>query len=253
MMQTSPRFAITMALAGASLLSLVAMSAWCQEQPKGPSLSVEEAIQALNSPNAVLQTQAAKVLVESGANAKPAIPIIIEILSRGEPVVRTELLFVLIELGPDAQEAVPVLIKLAASSDFHARYLTARALGGIGPAAQPGVPVLLNLLRDEVTSVRRRAAEALGNLGPEVAPEAVPLLITAMRDPLDPVREQAVLALGKFGELGKIVLPALQEAATSDASTVQSEAALSLWRLTTEPPGTSRSHNSPRGDHCHRR
>jgi hypothetical protein len=85
-----------------------------------------------------------------------------------------------------------------------------------------------------VTSVRRRAVEALGNLGPEVAPEAIQPLLLAMKDPRDAVREQAVLAVGKYGEAGKAALPALREAAMSDASSVRPEAALSIWRLTKE-------------------
>jgi HEAT repeat protein len=204
------RFAFTPTLALHVLLWFCAPAAWCQEQPRQSSMTVEEAIQALNSPRAIEQEKAAIALVKAGAKAKPAVPVIIDILNREWPDVRTDVLFILLELGPDAQDAVPVLIQVAGSANFHARYLTARVLGAMGPPSKPAVPVLIKMVSDEVTSVRRRAVEALGNLGPEVAPEAIQPLLLTMKDPRDAVREQAVLAVGKYGEAGKAALPALR-------------------------------------------
>ena len=215
-----------------ALLWACAPAARCQEQPKQPSMTVEEAIQALSSPQPKMQEDAAIALYKAGAKAKPAVPVIIDIFNREWPDVRGDLLFVLLEIGPDAQDAVPVLIKVAGSSDFHVRYLTARVLGAIGPPSQPAVPVLIKLLSDEVASVRRRAAEALGNLGPEVAPDAIQPLIKTVKDSAHVVRVEAILALGKFGEIGKAALPMLQEVATSEESSERAQATMSIWRLT---------------------
>ena len=85
MTDPSPRLAARTALTriGTSLLSLISVSAWCQEQPTKPLMSVEEAIQGLNSPSAEVQYEAAFALSKSGAKAKPAVPAIVEILNRG--------------------------------------------------------------------------------------------------------------------------------------------------------------------------
>ena len=167
MTQPSPRLAARTALAriGTSLLSLLCVSAWCQEPPKKPLMSVEEAILALDSPNAQVQYEAAFALAKSGAKAKPAVPTIVEILNRGGEDVRPDLLWVLVALGPDAQEAVPALIKTAESPNFHARYITAsrvgpnrarRSAGSSGPAEDA------RGRRHVRASARRRSARELG-------------------------------------------------------------------------------------------
>jgi HEAT repeat protein len=216
------------------LIWAASATTWSQQESakKKPSMTVEAAIKALDSPRALMQEQAAIALVEAGPAAKPAVPTIIKILQREWPEVRTDLLWVLIELGPAAEDSVPILIKVSESTNFHARYLSCRALGKMGEAAKPAVPILIKLLRDDVTSVRRRAAEALGRLGDKVAPEAVEPLMIAMDDWLHPVREEAVLALGNFGALAKPALPKLKKAAASKKSSVRPEAALSFWKLT---------------------
>ena len=83
-------------------------------------MTVEEAIAALNAPEATTQDRAAKTLWEAGPGAKDAVPAIIAVLNQEWPEVRTDLLFVLFAIGPEAKDAVPTLIRVSGSVDFHA-------------------------------------------------------------------------------------------------------------------------------------
>lgn len=205
-----------------------------QEPPKPPAMTVPEAIAALNAPQALTQQQAAITLVEAGAKAKDAVPVVIDILQREWPDVNTDLLFVLLAIGPDAKEALPVLIKVSGSENFHARYLACRVLGKLGESAKPAVPTLIDRLGDEIPSVRRLAAEALGLLGPKVAPEAAEPLFRTMDDRLVPVRENAILALANFGPLAEPAIPKLRTIMLDRNSTLRAAACLTVWKVTND-------------------
>ncbi len=205
------------------------------DRPELPTLTVEEAIKAIQSPDPHEIYRGAQTLVLSEGAAKKALSTMIEVLDK-QPLDGPEhLLHVLVHLGPDAAPAVPVLIKYTGSSNFHSRYLACRALGRIGEPARSAVPIMIRLLNEEVSSVRRNAAEALGRLGDKIAPDAVEPLMKATRDPLDPVREAAILALGNFGTLAEPAIPLLQEILRDERNSARPEAALSLWLLTKDP------------------
>jgi len=168
------------------LLSSLAACGWCREthQPV-PEMSMEEAIESLGSPDRDARRQGAIFLIAQGADAKQAVPAIVEIIRREAPDVPMEPMAVLEQLGPDAKDAVPAivenlkkyapdvqygflhvlfaigpagkaavpsLIKVARSEDFHHRYLAYKALGQMGDASKPAVGALIKGLQSDVAS-----------------------------------------------------------------------------------------------------
>jgi hypothetical protein len=79
----------------------------------------------------------------------------------------------LARIGERARPAVPMLIDLLNSGNQAKREAAALALGGIGPAGSAATASLIQALDDE--GVRFRAAIALGRIGP-AAEAAVPAL-----------------------------------------------------------------------------
>jgi HEAT repeat protein len=228
-------------------------------------MTVEQAIEALRSPEESERFKAAVVLIQSrdaakqalpaviemmrerpndvppdamrvleylGPDAKDALPLILEHLEQKAPDVQHGYLHVTVAMGPVAQAAVPSLMKIMTSDDFHCRYLACRALGVMGPAAKPAVDMMIERLDGDVASVRRNAAVALGRLGADVAPQAVEPLIRVLDDQTATVREAAALAMGNFGKLADPALPRLRAIVSDPRSSSRCQAAFSLWKLT---------------------
>jgi len=197
-----------------------------------PNLSLDEAINAIQSQDPKTRFDGAVVLCSMGPKAGPAVGPVMEILKKHDPARYMELLHVLIAVGPEAKPAVPVLLDALDSKNFHVRYLSCRALGHTGTAAKPAVAKLIKLVDDPITSVRRNAAKALGNLGPKVASDAVPALLRAAQEHRYVVKIEAILALGKLGDAAKPALPVLKQTAKNPKSAERAQAAWALFELT---------------------
>ena len=77
---------------------------------------------------------------------------------------RKQALEALRRLGPQAKPAVPVLCQLMRDDDRDLRRGAVRALYAVGPKAKAAVPALAGALRDPDREVRCGAADALGRL-----------------------------------------------------------------------------------------
>ena len=112
-------------------------------------------------------------------------------------------------IGSEAKPAIPLLIELLNDEDKHVRDAAADALGAIGPAAKAAVPALAQLLKDGDWPIRRVAATALGKMGPEARP-AIPALMEMLKATRWIERSEAASALGKIGSDAKPAVPALE-------------------------------------------
>ncbi len=110
-------------------------------------------------------------------------------------------------LGADAAPAVPLLIAALRSKEPAHRIQAIRTLMAIGPAARPAVPELTALLQDPDQNVRQTSTWALSSLG-KTAETTIPALVQALRAGPERRDFQAVWPLVNLGEPA---LPALIE------------------------------------------
>jgi HEAT repeat protein len=135
-----------------------------------------------------LRNHSREALERMGANAKGAVPVLIEMLKDDDPFLRTAADRILQKIGADA---MPALLKAIRDRDNEG---PDAILGRLGATARPAIPELLKLLKDPDPLLRQRAARCLGLIGPE-AREALPALREALQDRNFTVRmlaEQAV-------------------------------------------------------------
>jgi HEAT repeat protein len=136
-------------------------------------------------------------------------------------------------LGAEAKSAVPVLVDLYESPNDADRNAIAIALAGIGPEAKPAVPSLLRALDDPDLNVRRTAAAALGRIGAE--PEAVvPKLINCLSNQDTYFKQDLCYALEGFGPEAKSAVPALLELLEHPNQSVRKDAARALKQINPE-------------------
>jgi D-arabinan exo alpha-(1,3)/(1,5)-arabinofuranosidase (non-reducing end) len=124
---------------------------------------------------------------------------------------RPELLRAIGSFGADATPAIQLLVEALADSSASVRAAAAWALTQTGPRGATAVPALAKALSDPAPRVRGLAIIALKNMGPKSAP-AVPELIHALNDSVSYLRAPAAVALGEIGPNAKDAIPALEEA-----------------------------------------
>jgi HEAT repeat protein len=159
---------------------------------------------------------------------------LVGMLAHEDPAFRWRAAVALGELGAEAKGAVPALLDGLDDEDETVRRGAARALGKIGAdvAAVPALAAALGDRTDEL--VRQYAAEALGRMGAE-AKAAIPALIGALKDASHGVSDQAAEALLK---IGLAAVPALVEAVKDEDERVRWKAADALTRISMGPlPG----------------
>jgi HEAT repeat protein len=138
----------------------------CRGKPPYEGKSVAQLERMLKSSDSAVQVQGAYGLSLKGAEARPAVPALIEQLGSPNVLVRQNAAFALGKIGPDAREAVPGLIQLMNDSDWTVRRQAAMSLGQIGPDAKDAVERLVKLRRDRIPLVRQAAEEALAQIDP---------------------------------------------------------------------------------------
>jgi HEAT repeat protein len=149
------------------------------------------------------------------------------------------------EFGAEAKAAVPFLIErfVKAGCEYH----TGMGAIGFDPSVkkalvqigEPSVPALLEVLNGPDASMRVCAAEALGEIGP-LAHDAVPRLIQAVERP-EPgehgatLRRHAIDALGKIGPDAKAAVPLLMDLLGQDGDSADLDLVVALDRLGSPP------------------
>lgn len=147
-------------------------------------------------------------------------------LTHAEARVRSRATISLRRLGAQAKPAVPMLTELLGNDSFFVRSLAVNLLSSIGD--ESNFDQFMKALNDKNALVRGQAATALGTLGtPE---DAIPLLIEALHDwDVDGhVRKMATYALAKRGPAA---VPALVEALQERRGDVRQAASQALQRI----------------------
>jgi HEAT repeat protein len=166
-----------------------------------------------------LHRRAAAVLIRIGA---PAAPGLVEALKDKPREQRIEVS--LVRLGP---AAVPALRE--ALQDERGGEAAAHVLGLMGAPAAEAVPDLIAILQrpQAAGALRGEAAFALGRIG-EPAGDIVPALIAALKDRNKDVRQQAADALGWIGPPAREAVPALVAALKDDDAKLAKKACQAL-------------------------
>ncbi len=208
----------------------------------GPA-SIPPLIEALRQEDAGLRAGAARALGLLGAEAREAIPLLVNNLADAREPVRDETVMALGLIGP---EAGPALVAALADGDARRRAGAAQALAQIAPPFRDaGAAIEQALGQESDATVRSALLTALPKLGVEPARSlaallpavvgddealrhaalnavlaerglravAVAKLTPMLKDPNPVVRERAARALGRFGPDATPALRALMDAA----------------------------------------
>jgi HEAT repeat protein len=198
-----------------------------------------------------------KVVNAFGAEAKVAVPQLLQFSTDPNPGIRCEALFdlcritadpkyiglllqwmpqseAIYQLSSDGVEAIPRLELALRSGDAQVRETAVRALAFIGDKAGSTAPVIGRLLRDPAVKVRLAAAEALRQIGPNRR-QAIPDLIQAIHDNHneDAIQERALEVLGMIGPEAMVGAPDLATVIidTRRGPAIRERAATSLFEI----------------------
>lgn len=169
-----------------------------------PALTV-----ALRDKEVKVRRVAASALIQFGAHAASAVPVLVECLGNAEEHehVREAVAKALGQLGSKLRHEaadMPALAAIVARGlqDAHVgvRRAVATTLGQIGEAAAVTVPMLTLCLEDIAEEVRTAAATALWSMPGASATNALPALVACLSDPSSDVQAAAATALGRIGE-----------------------------------------------------
>jgi HEAT repeat protein len=202
-----------------------------------------------------VRAKAATALGRIGAEAKAAVPALVDALKEERNDIGGQAAEALGRFGPDAKEAMPALLRrwpgyvpaeavwridgqlqMVVPAILQALELPnvdvqeegKKLLTAIGPRA---VPAITKALTSGSTNQRCKFAQALGRLGPDLS-FAAPALLEAMKDKEDYVRRDAVEALKKIVPEGnQATISALIQALKDKEAMVRSEAAAALGRI----------------------
>ena len=100
-------------------------------------------------------------LGDMGADARRAVPDLIESLSEADSFIRSAAAYSLGQIGPDAAGAIPAMVKAFKRSSGFDKGIIGPAIARIGPAAKVAIPALEKALDDPETWNRIEVAAAL--------------------------------------------------------------------------------------------
>lgn len=117
---------------------------------------------------------AALALVDLGADAGPAVPVLLCDLNSPNRLIRERAAVALGNLRLQPEIVVPALTGLLTHRSLSTRCLALGSLGRFQAAARPAVPAIVALLNDPEPDIRTIAASALSEIAPESAQRASP-------------------------------------------------------------------------------
>lgn len=125
-------------------------------------------------------------LQKTGADAAPAVPIMMETLSRQDVETRHKLLDLFLEIQQDGAELSAIADELAKNlndSNHQLRDRVCTILVEMGPAAESAATRALGCTRHANEEVRMAAVRVLDAIGPACAQQALPRLEAMLREP----------------------------------------------------------------------
>jgi HEAT repeat protein len=162
-----------------------------------------------------------------GARAKAAVPDLVEVVRSADANnnLREAATGALGAMGPSAKDAVPPLVAVLkdARQPESVRCGVARNLGRFGAEAKPALAVFTDLLREEKLGAELAAAlvNGLGALGKD----GVQPLAEAVNQGNPLTRRLAINQLVELGEVARLAIPALEEAAKDPDPNISRQAA----------------------------
>jgi HEAT repeat protein len=173
---------------------------------------------------------AAMMLSDMGAEAEPAIPILLDALKDKNIDVRKWAATALAEIGPTACRAVPQLAKAIEDETSGIGMEAGYALMKMGPKAKPALPALITLLKSTNSEARLAAAGVIAAIGPG-ATKATPTLLSCTADKENEVRLAVATALVTLGQNDESVVNALVNLLKDDNEQVRNAAEKGLKRV----------------------
>ena len=156
-------------------------------------------------------TTARAAVKEMGTNALPDLMRVLRQLQPTADESRGRALDAIVCLGPAGKPALPVILPLVTNQNRHLKIRAFFALRAIGPeteSVKPFMPTLFQALEDRDWTMRLAAINALAALHPR-PPEVTPALIRFLDDPSEIVSEEAMRWL--VAQTNSAVLPVLNK------------------------------------------
>lgn len=181
-------------------------------QPETKDRILAELLAALKDENPAVRQAATDGLKQWEPLHESDVPVLAAAL-KGNPneeavEVRRQAADALERLGADAKKAVPELVEALKDKDAAVRRSAVKALGKIGPEVKEKALVgLIDVLADADKEVSRHAKRNLNRF--DLGPAELSLLVTALKSKSAEVRHFAVGALEKIGPPAKEAVPAL--------------------------------------------
>jgi len=129
------------------------------------SKNVNELVRFLRGNNQENRKQALLSLQVLGADAKDAVPAIVEVLTDSDEDIRKLAFDALEAMGSSAAASLPALIKVLDGHNTTDRRGAVRVIVSMGAAAKPALPALRRAAQDQDFMLRDDASEALEKLG----------------------------------------------------------------------------------------
>ncbi len=172
-----------------------------------------EVLEALDSEDAALRIQAARILGEKKESSDEVVVRLVKVIDVDkDDLTRRAAAVALGRMGKAASKTVPSLLAAARDGYENAQDLAgweaARAIVRIDGAGDIWMPLIEAQARDQKTVVRRRAVELIGILGPD-ARRATPILLRALGDVNNEIRYYAIGALDKIAAEPAMAAPTL--------------------------------------------
>ena len=181
--------------------------AWMGAEAKA---AVPALLQVINDDEPVIRAFTAKALWSIEGRTEPVVSVFIELLSEPQPAVRQLAAYVLGTMGPKASEALPELRRaMKEQAGLTCIYLS-EATARIDPSDRESIGILIENLQNDDKACRLLAAHSLGSLdSQEHCGPVVRALASALHDRDAEIRTAAALSLGSYGLRAKQAVPDL--------------------------------------------
>lgn len=134
--------------------------------PAHAKRAVPAVTEMLSHPEPQMRDSALSILTEAGAEAAPALPVLLQMLGRDDPG-KLGVVEIIGRIGRAAKEALPALKKMAAASQGPERFMIFSAIARVDPTDAAAVGELFKALNDGEPPGRAIALLGLAALAPQ--------------------------------------------------------------------------------------